>query len=265
MKINLVIDKYHNDKRDSIKRAFAKHGFEISHTNYEMTLFVGGDGTFANDAIDFIDKPVLFLSRHWKKPNGSVSYNSQANIDIKSLDSIAKALLTRDYEILKQPVLVAKYDGKEYASIYDFFVERYATKEALRYRITVIDGKTRLHVYGISNGFIITTPLGSTGYYSYPDILNGKKPKRIGHDSIGMAHILPVKIEDVENGRDVKPQIRRTFSKNAIIHVNIERDVGQMLFGMQGSRGVGINYRKPIGLMVDKKKVLKMVILKLKR
>jgi hypothetical protein len=259
MKINLVIDKYHNDKRNSIKNAFLRHGFKISNTDYEMTLFVGGDGTFANDAINFIDKPVLFLSRHWKKPNGSISYNSQANIDRKSLNSIAKALLLKKYRVLSMPVLTAKHNRTEYKSIYDFFIERYATKEALRYKINVIDGKTRIDTYGISNGVIITTSLGSTGYYSYLDILNNKGPMRIGYGRIGIAHILPIKINDVENGKPVRHQIRRTFSKNAVIRVNVERDVGQMLFGMQGSAGVKIDYKKPVIFGIDKNKELKIV------
>ncbi len=264
MKINLIIDKYHNDKAHSIRRALERRGLAISASGYEMTLFVGGDGTFANKSLEFDDRPVLFLSRNWNKPNGSVSYNAQANIDSKSLSKIVKAITTGDYRIEGQPVLNAVYSGKKYPSMYDFFVERYATKEAMRYDIRVRDGKKSFRTYAISNGFIITTPLGSTGYYSYPDTLNGMKPKRIENRRIGLAHILPVRIKDFYESKKVGQEIRRTFSDHAIIRATIERDVGQIMFGTAGNKGIRIRAEKRIDFYVDKKNSLKMVLLNFK-
>ncbi|MCL4388036.1 NAD(+)/NADH kinase [Candidatus Marsarchaeota archaeon] len=261
MKINLIIDKYHNEKAHSIKRALERMGLEISASEYEMTLFVGGDGTFANKSLEFDDRPVLFLSRHWNKPNGSVSYNSQANIDSKSLSRIAKAITAGNYTIEKQPVLNAVYSGKKYSSLYDFFVERYATKEAMRYEIKVKVGKKSFRTYSISNGFIITTPLGSTGYYSYLDVLNGVQQKRIEYGKIGLAHILPVRIRDFCGSNKVGPEIRRVFSDKAVVRATIERDVGQIMFGTAGNRGIRIGAKKPIDFYIDKKNSLKMVLL----
>ncbi len=265
MEINLVIDKYHNDKAHSIRKALERMGLKISASRYEMTLFVGGDGTFANKSIEFDDRPVLFLSRNWNKPNGSVSYNAQANIDSKSLSMIVRAITTGDYKIERQPLLNAVYSGKRYSSLYDFFVERYATKEAMRYDITVREGKRSFRTYAISNGFIVTTPLGSTGYYSYPDVLNGVKQKRMEYGKIGLAHILPVRIRDFYGSKSAKPEIRRVFTDRAVISATIERDVGQIMFGTSSNKGIRIGAKKHIDFYVDKKNSLKMVLLNFKR
>ncbi|MEM0154637.1 MAG: hypothetical protein QW814_02275 [Methanothrix sp.] len=264
MKINLIIDKYHNDKVHSIRRALERMGLTISKSSYEMTLFVGGDGTFANKSLEFDERPVLFLSRHWNKPNGSVSYNAQANIDSKSLSRIVKAITTGDYRIESQPVLDAVYAGKKYSSLYDFFIERYATKEAMRYRITVKNGRKSFRTYSISNGFIITTPLGSTGYYSYPDILNGNGQKRIDYGKIGLAHILPVRIKDFYGNKKLKPEVRRVFSDRVVVSATIEREVGQIMFGTTSNRGIRIKAKKRVDFYVDKKNSLKMVLLDFK-
>ncbi|MCL4404363.1 hypothetical protein M1583_00010 [Candidatus Marsarchaeota archaeon] len=259
MKINLIVDKYHNDRYDSIRKAFERDGFEISTKDYALTVFVGGDGTFANGALEFISKPVLFLSRHWKRHNGSISYNSQANVDSESLSAISKRLNKGDYRIREEPVLYASYKGKKYFSIYDFFVERFGTKEALRYRIKVSDGKSAINLYSISNGLIITTSLGSTGYYSYMDILENGKPKPIPKNRIGLCHILPVKIEETRKGVVSKGKLRKEFGIGSKFEVFFERDVDPMLFGMPGNDGVRITGKAVLRFGVDKERKLKMI------
>ena len=262
MKINLVVDIYHNDKSHSIKNEFLRNGFSISKSDYDITVFVGGDGTFANRALEFAGKPLLFMSRHFRKENGSLSYNSQANVDVHSLKKVSRMLSDGDYTIVEEPVLVAKKNGVLYKSIYDFFVERYGTKEAMRYKVDIRDGNTHIESYGISNGFIISTPLGSTGYYSYLDRLKSGRPKRIPSDSIGFAHILPVKMHDIENGKPVIPMARRRFSDSAIFKVSFERNVGQMLFGMKGNDGVKVNRKDSLRFYLSKDIAIKMIRLK---
>ncbi len=255
MRVNLIVDKYYDEGVAGLKARLKEHGLELSQRKYDITIFVGGDGTFADNAIKFIEKPVLLISKRTDGANGSVGYNSAA--ELKDLGIVAEKLAKGSFYIKKEPILIAEYNGRKYRSVYDFFVERQKTKEALRYSISVFDGKTLLESDAVSNGFIITTPIGSTGYYSYPNLIMGSKRHKIS--GMGLCHILPVRISDFVQGKKLRPKIQRVFSGKSAVTAMISREAGQMLFGMPGSSGMPIKAGKKIKFYFDRHSYLKLI------
>lgn len=238
MILKFVIDKYSGISIKDVLAAIRKSGANVSMSDvgYDAVVIIGGDGSFLNHAINY-KEPVLFIKGQYKGLLGSrgrLTYHK-----FQDLPTILRRLATGRFRIVEEPVLRLRYEGRDYFSIGDFYIEIRNTKEALRYKAEIKIGKKKTVSYAISNGFIVTTPLGSTGYFSYLDILEHRQPKRIR--GVGFAHILPVMVKDFVNGKKVPYRIRRVFPIDSGITVYIKRN-SSMLFGMpRVNSGVRIN------------------------
>ena len=226
MRIKFVCDRYCGVAQGDVRQLASTAGIKLSDSDYDAVVIVGGDGSFLNHALDY-KKPVLPIEGVHKGHLRSVGMLTEHKFS--DLPAVLHRLSKGQYKVMSEPVLELRHSGNVYKSIGDFYVERIDTKEAVRYKAVINDGANKTVSYAISNGFIITTPIGSTGYFSYPDILEHHRPKRI--DGIGFAHILPSTVKDIVNGKNVAYKVRRTFSMNAKIDVFLERNAAY-LFGI---------------------------------
>ncbi len=226
MRIKFVCDRYCGVDQSRVHRLASDAGIKPSDSDYDAVVIVGGDGSFLNHALDY-GEPVLPIEGVHKGLLKSVGILTEHKFS--DLPMLLRKLSKGQFKVVSEPVLELRHSGNVYRSIGDFYVERIGTKEAVRYEAVITDGTNKTVSYAISNGFIITTPLGSTGYFSYPDMLEHRRPKRI--EGLGFAHILPSTVKDTVNGRVVTYGVRRTFSMNAKIDVLLERNVAY-LFGI---------------------------------
>ncbi|MGC8568176.1 MAG: hypothetical protein ACP5RP_04080 [Candidatus Micrarchaeia archaeon] len=227
-KIKLVISKFAGIDSGILKNLLEKEGFQSVKKNYDAVIILGGDGTFIDNSIQYLGIPILPIKAPRSSSMSSVSYIPRYTLG--ELRSVLRSIKDSRYEIEKEPVLALLYKNKRYFTVGDFFVERYMIKQAARYELSIKDKSNAFKIIGISNGFIITTPIGSTGYYSYIESLNGKPKSRI--NGMGLAHILPSKILCIKNGKVCKPQIRMVFSLDAKITARMFRNPNQRLYGI---------------------------------
>jgi hypothetical protein len=260
MKVNLILGPNVGISRAGAERLFKKHHIAISKSGYDYTVIIGGDGTFLDNAIACKDKPILFVRKQSDSINGAkIRHGITASISFDELDSVLPEIESGAFKIVGESILELDYGGKRYYSAGDFFVERGQVKQAVRYHAIISYKGGTFETYGISNGFIVTTPIGSTGYYGYPDVLKGARPHRIA-DGLGFAHILPTKVADTLNGRAERYAVRRAFGPESTIEVILKRGRRQYLYGAGGEKEgipIGEGTRLRFRISKDKLKVLK--------
>ncbi|MCL4383523.1 hypothetical protein M1278_02710 [Candidatus Marsarchaeota archaeon] len=261
-KANIIIDQYAKVNFNYIKNILTKEGIKPDKINYEFSVIIGGDGTFLDHAIKYNKKPLLFVRKNGEKiGSAKIKHGITASININELETTIKKIKHGSFELINEPVLELNYLNKKYYSACDFYIERNNTRQAIRYKVNILENNTKFIVYGISNGFIITTPLGSTGYYSYIDILNKNKPHKI-NNGLGFAHILPTKITDIKNNKVLNnPNIRRIFGSKAEITATIIRG-NPYLYGINNRKnGMKINDNAKLifKLIKDKINIIKII------
>jgi len=256
MKVKLVVDSYHRSAAVKARKILISQGMDIVKSGYDFVLIVGGDGTFFDRSLDYVSTPILTVKGSGKRPLQSRGFTVKCTLsDLKNAISHIRA---GRFGISEEPVMELKYKGKRYFSVNDLFVERINTKRALRYNIQVKDGKRVFSTYGISNGFIVATPIGSTGYYAYPDRLANRRVSRV--NGLSVAHILPIHITDLDGKKAVKSKIRRSFSLKASIEARIVRGPGQYLYGIaKKEHGIRVYQGDRLVFSVAKGKVLKLI------
>ncbi len=253
LKADVIVDAFSGVAYGEVKKILDSSGIAISKSKPDFVIIVGGDGTYLRHAPHNMDIPILKLKGREQGPLGSkgVLYT----YGIGSLAACIKRIKNKDYRIKTEPVIHCAYKKKTYLSAGDFYIERHGMKQALRYSIDVGGKKPMVRIHGISNGFIITTPTGSTGYYAYLDVLLGRKKEPI--KGIGVAHILPTYIE--ENGRrDLHDGIRRQFEEDTSFTAMLFREEGY-LYGVSNlDRGIVImpNTKVHFKILPDKIKLI---------
>ncbi|MGC8687714.1 MAG: hypothetical protein ACP5RM_03385 [Candidatus Micrarchaeia archaeon] len=224
VRLKLVIDKYAKITYQKLEQIVNSLGAKVSD-DYDFVIIVGGDGSLLSNAPSFTDSIILPIEG--PKSPGYKSRGILVKHSFSELRSILKTLQNGTYKIREEPLLELSYMSKRYLSAGDFFVERCNSPSALRYRVKASSSSVKVDSYSISNGFIVSTPMGSTGYYSYIELISKKRPKRI--NGIGVAHILPTFVSDRVNGVAVHYEPRRVLPFDSIIEVKLERAVNAYL------------------------------------
>lgn len=253
LKADVIVDAFSGVTFAEVKKVLDSSEIKISESKPDFIVMVGGDGTYLRHAPHNMDIPILKLKGREHGPLGSKGVLYTYSFD--SLAACIRKIKNHDYKIRTEPVIKCVYNKKTYLSAGDFYIERHGIKQALRYSIDVITEKARLKIHGISNGFIIATPTGSTGYYAYLDVLLGRKKEPI--KGIGVAHILPTYIE--ENGRHgLHDGIRRQFKEDVSFTAVLFRERGY-LYGVSNlDKGIVImpNTRVYFKILADKIKLI---------
>ncbi|MEM3781538.1 MAG: NAD(+)/NADH kinase [Candidatus Micrarchaeaceae archaeon] len=216
---------------DALEAALSRLGLRKSGSGADLVIAIGGDGTFLRAASMFSSSVILPL--RYKTHFGLLmSYElSKARIP---LNKLAKG----EFSIRKEPLIEASVNGRRYISAGDFYFQRCGEVAALRYTALISSGKNTLRISAVGDGFIICTPMGSTGYFSYYDRLLGMKPKRL--HGFGFEHILPFSISQRSAaGVQQKPKIRLVLGADFTARAWPTRGLNQFLYS-SAFRNMGI-------------------------
>ncbi|MGC8628984.1 MAG: NAD(+)/NADH kinase [Candidatus Micrarchaeia archaeon] len=213
----------YKEKKISTKRLeqyLAKYGLEKSKKP-DLIIATGGDGTFLRASERFANRIVLYV-------RAGTNFGLLAHASLEDAKVIARKIAEGQYKIRKEPIILAEIGKREYKTAGDFYVERGRENSALRYAAKIKQNRKTIAIDAVSNGFIVTTPMGSTGYFSYVERLLGKPVKRI--EGFGFEHILPHSIIENVNGKKAKAKIRHIIKGDFEINVKLKRGIDQCLF-----------------------------------
>lgn len=143
----------------------------------------------------------------------------------------------------------------------DIYLERGDFGGCLRFSLTVenTDKNERYFSdYCIGNGVVISTSIGATGYFSYPQRLLLKGPKKdlaFADDRIGICHINPYFFErrlwrlnhPDDYGNGMPSGIQYTVPFGSAIRINLERPNKAFLYGIsETSKGTEISNKMTV-------------------
>ncbi|MAE81031.1 MAG: hypothetical protein CL695_05540 [Chloroflexi bacterium] len=231
-----------------IIQILSKAGIEYSTHKPDFAVVVGGDGVF-NYYLRLLKIPLLLVGVGNRNAVGSKAY--MAETYLSELPVTLEKLAERKYKIEEKKGLRVSAGQKKGHIFTDMYLERGLDSNCLRYKVIVSDRDFSFIDYSISNGVIITTSLGSTGYYSALDKLlstkklDTKKFSRIREEEIGICHILPTftqrRKNDVPGHVDPHQPLRYTVRYGAKIEIKLVRWGDARLYGLTTNiRGIRI-------------------------
>lgn len=217
-----------------LKRA----GIEHSAASPTFGVVVGGDGLFSYQGRQ-LGIPLLFVGTKSRRPTDSKA--RLAEVYLTGLEAALREVKAGRYEVLKHKRLEVSISGGEFRGeiFTDVSLEKGADSNCIRYTVNVSGRGLELTDAAVSNGIVITTAAGSTGYYSYLDkIDNGdrlepEKFKLIGQDEVGVCHIAPT--YTWREGTSMHP-LRYTVPWGSRFKITLMRDADAHLFGVTRSR-----------------------------
>jgi NAD+ kinase len=167
-----------------------------------------------------------------------------AEINIQDLkESIAKLQKSKFY-VEERKLLRVTFNKIRSMAFTDIYLERGDFGGCLRYSLTVKNmdkNEKNFSDYCIGNGVVISTSIGATGYFSYPQrlLLKGaKKDFTFANDRIGICHINPYFFErrfwrsNHPRDDDTPPRIQYTVPFGSVIKINLERPNKAFLYGI---------------------------------
>lgn len=228
-----------------------KSGIEYSMTNPSFGVVVGGDGLFSHQGRQ-LSIPLLFVGTKSRRPTDSKA--RLAEVYLTGLEAALREVKQGRFTVEKHKRLeVSISDGTFRGEIFtDVSLERGADSNCIRYTLAVHGKKLDFTDSAVSNGIVITTAAGSTGYYSYPDKLDRGdhlEPEKftvIGEDRVGVCHIAPTYTS--RDGTNLHP-LRYTVPWGCSFRINLMRDADAHLFGVTKSRkGLRVTTEDTVGV-----------------
>ncbi|HKT21098.1 MAG TPA: hypothetical protein VJR06_00545, partial [Nitrososphaerales archaeon] len=145
------------------------------------------------------------------------------------------------FTITKHRRLSVSVSGEEFSGeiFTDVSLEKGADSNCIRYTVDVNGKGVEFTDAAVSNGIVITTAAGSTGYYSYLDKLDRAErlePEKfsvIGEDEVGVCHIAPTYTS--REGTNSHP-LRYSVPWGSTFKITLMRDADAHLFGVTKSR-----------------------------
>ncbi len=254
IKAKVVIDRYAGVTMGSVRRLLKRANVKVASRGYDVAIIVGGDGTFLKQSVRHLNVPIIPVMKVIARPEGGDKIRKYR---LRELPSVMGRMASGDYKVISEPLLEAEYGGRRYLSAGDFYVERGNIKHAIRYSASIREGGRTIRTSAVSNGFVVTTPIGSTGYYAYVEMLARRQARRIR--GMGFAHILPANVNDTINGAVVGYKVRRSMLPTTRITVVMRRGSDQYLYGIPSRRrGLRIGHGKKISfrLLRDRLRII---------
>ncbi len=141
---------------DSFEKAIISHGLEIDRKNPEFVFSYGGDGA------------ILFSERLYPGvPKVTVRCSSKCNrceFDPDDIEDVAERLKSGRYEIKEYMKIEAGFNGKIAVGLNEVQIRNKLFTKAVRFNVYV-DGRA-LFENVVGDGVVISTPFGSTAYYT---------------------------------------------------------------------------------------------------
>ncbi len=171
MKIGIYTN-YSKDRNleitDRVVRILESNGFEChmfsmetsgskgcDYSDLDSLVVIGGDGTILYNAVQCMeaDIPLLTINK------GTFGFLSEVSVD--NLDKIIDMLNRKNVVIEERDMLKSVFKGKEYYALNEFMIDRNSMGRIITVSVEV-DGHLVNEFKG--DGFIVSTPTGSTGY-----------------------------------------------------------------------------------------------------
>src|SRR5580700_10814993 len=197
LKATILVDSERPKVSESeIVDILRRSGVEHSQTNPSFGVVVGGDGLFSQQGRQ-LSIPLLFVGTKSRRPTDSKA--RLAEVYLTGLEAALREVKGGKFTVVKHRRLeVSISDGTFRGEIFtDVSLEKGADSNCIRYTVDVRGKGVEFTDSAVSNGIVITTAAGSTGYFSYIDKLaRGDKlePERftvIGQAEVGVCHIAP--------------------------------------------------------------------------
>jgi hypothetical protein len=215
-----------------------KSGIEHTEANPSFGVVVGGDGLFSYQGRQ-LGIPLLFVGTKSRRPTDSKA--RLAEVHLTGLEAALREIKAGRYEVSKHRRLEVSISGGEFRGeiFTDVSLEKGADSNCIRYTVNVRGKGLDFTDAAVSNGIVITTAAGSTGYYSYldkidqGDRLEPERFKVIGQDEVGVCHIAPTYTSREKT--KVHP-LRYTVPWGSSFKISLMRDADAHLFGVTRSR-----------------------------
>jgi len=215
-----------------------KSGIEHSAVSPAFGVVVGGDGLFSYQGRQ-LGIPLLFVGTKSRRPTDSKA--RLAEVYLTGLEAALREVKAGRYTVIKHRRLEVSISGGEFRGeiFTDVSLEKGADSNCIRYTVNVRGKGVDFTDAAVSNGIVITTAAGSTGYYSYLDKLDRGdrlEPEKftvIGQNEVGVCHIAPT-YTSRENS-SLHP-LRYAVPWGCIFKISLMRDADAHLFGVTRSR-----------------------------
>lgn len=215
-----------------------KLGIEHSTTDPYFGVVVGGDGLFSYQGRQ-TGIPLLFVGTKSQRPTDSKA--RLAEVYLTGLEEALREVKAGRFTITKHRRLSVSVGGEEFSGeiFTDVSLEKGADSNCIRYTVDVRGKGLEFTDAAVSNGIVITTAAGSTGYYSYLDKLDRAErlePEKfsvIGEDEVGVCHIAPTYTS--REGTSSHP-LRYSVPWGSTFKITLMRDADAHLFGVTKSR-----------------------------
>ncbi|RLJ08785.1 MAG: hypothetical protein DRP16_00635 [Candidatus Aenigmatarchaeota archaeon] len=170
-------------KKDFISKEIKSHGFKIDRQKPDFVFVYGGDGTILEAERKYPGVLKIPIRTHPSK-------HAEKFYTPKQLKKIFKSIKTGKYKIKKFEKVECSFKGRKLTGLNEIQVHNAKPYRPLRFSLNV-DGKIIPDLIG--DGVIISTPYGSTAYYSviggkpfskglmlgFNNVIERKKPVRI--------------------------------------------------------------------------------------
>lgn len=242
-------------QEDAIK-VINNAGFVHDPKRPDFGIVIGGDGIFSY--YGRVRKiPLLFVGVRKLKPIESKAYLAEVYFD--ELQDAMNRIKKGAYKILEFRRLTVFLNNKGLGDVFtDVYLERGLNSNCLRYRLEVKGEDFNFVDFAISNGVVVTTSAGSTGYFSSLDrIKNGSwfninSYTLIKEDEVGIYHILPT--YTIREGTEEHP-LRYTVPYGSEIRIKLARKGDARLYGItRDQKGIKIREEDVIEVKASENK-----------
>lgn len=215
-----------------------KSGIEHSNSSPDFGVVVGGDGLFSYQGRQ-LGIPLLFVGTKSRRPTDSKA--RLAEVYLTGLEAALREVKAGRYTVTKHRRLEVRVDGGRFLGeiFTDVSLEKGADSNCIRYALDVRGKGRGFTDSAVSNGIVITTASGSTGYYSYLDKLDRgyhlqpEKYTKIAEDEVGVCHIAPTYTS--RSDTPLHP-LRYSVPWGTSFRITLMRDADAHLFGVTRSR-----------------------------
>jgi NAD kinase len=145
-----------SDYPEKAKKLFLKHKkhIDIVKENPDLVVTFGGDGTFFKSEFLYPNIPKVYLKY---SRIGKLAHD-------KSNEKIILHIIKGEYAIEEKTKLEINYKNKKMSAMADVLVHNHNPFTAIRMKVSV-DNKLIQNSEIIGDGILISTQIGSTGYY----------------------------------------------------------------------------------------------------
>ena len=239
MKAAVLVDSERPKVRESeVVSILKKSGIEHSAANPSFGVVVGGDGLFSYQGRQ-LGIPLLFVGTKSRRPTDSKA--RLAEVYLTGLEAALREVKGGRFTVTKHRRLEVSISGGEFKGdiFTDVSLEKGADSNCIRYKVSLRGRGLDFTDAAVSNGIVITTASGSTGYYSYLDKLDRgdrlepEKYTKIGEDEVGVCHIAPTFTSRTDTNRH---PLRYSVPWGTRFKITLMRDADARLFGVTRSR-----------------------------